>query len=177
MQLLERHSRARHPYSHVFHDWVAPGSKKEFDWAASGWAGLAGGGLLLVWELTAAPLFLGISPAEMIRRVAAIALGGPIPPSLTAFTGVVGLAAMVVHLPLSLIYARLLSGMIHRMRTRPAVIFGAAFGGALYFVNFYGFTALFPWLLDARGWPTFVGHVLYAATAAAVYKGLLHARD
>lgn len=177
MQLLQRHRKPHHPHTHIFHDWVTTADKKELDWAASGWAGLAGGGALLLWELALAPVFNGITPAELVRQVAAIALGESVLPPLTPFTGLVGLTAMVVHLPLSLIYARLLAGVIHGMRTRPSLAFGAAFGAVLYFVNFYAFTAFFPWFQDLRGDVTFAGHVVYGLTAAAVYEGLLHAKD
>lgn len=164
------------PRTHIFHDWTRKDTVKGFDWAASGWAGLAGGGALMVWEMALAPLLLGISPADMVRRVAAIALGQQVF-ELDAFTTLVGLTAVIVHLPLSLIYARLLSGIVHRMRTRPAVLFGAVFGVALYYVNFYGFTALFPWFESLRSWTTLLGHVLYGCVAAATYEGLLHAKD
>jgi hypothetical protein len=183
MQLTQRpharkpHAHPPHAHTHVFHDWTAQdGVHKEFDWAASGWAGLAGGGALLVWEMALAPLFLGISPAEMVRRVAAIALGESAV-RLTAFTTMVGLTAAIVHLPLSLIYARLLGAIVHRMRARAAVLFGAAFGAALYAVNFYGFTSVFPWFVGLRGWPTLLGHVVFGVVAAATYEGLLNAKD
>lgn len=175
MALLQRPHKHR-PHTHSFHDWTRKDAVKEFDWAASGWAGLAGGGALLVWQLALAPLFLGISPAELVRRVAAIALGEQVF-GLNAFTVMVGLTAVIIHLPLSLIYARLLSALVHNMRTRVAVLFGAVFGALLYVVNFYGFTALFPWFESVRGWPTFLGHMLYGCVAAATYEGLLHAKD
>lgn len=178
--LLERYRRTHTPHAHVFHDWVRREDKKNFDWAASGWAGLTGGAVLLVWELALAPLFLGLGPSDVVLRVAAIAMGEDVLPQMNAFTGLVALTAMVVHLPLSLLYARLLAGIVHRarMRTRPAVAFGALFGAALYLVNFYVFTeTLFPWFEEARGWPTFIGHLLYGAVTAAVYEGLLHAHD
>lgn len=176
MPPLQSPQKPHHPHTHVFHDWTRRDGVKEFDWAASGWAGLAGGAALMVWEMALAPLFLGISPAEMVRRVAAIALGEQVF-RLDAFTTLVGLTAVIVHLPLSLIYARLLAGIVHRMRARAAVLFGGAFGVALYFANFYGFTALFPWFESLRGWPTLLGHALFGCVAAATYEGLLNAKD
>lgn len=176
MPLLQRSRTRRHPRVRALHDWTRAGGTKEFDWAASGWAGLAGGSILLLWETALAPLFLGLTPAAMARRVAAIALGEQVL-ALDAFSVLVAATAFFVHLPLSLVYARLLSALVHRMRARSALFFGAAFGAALYFVNFHGFTALFPWFEPLRGWSTLLGHMLYGASAAAVYEGLLNAKD
>lgn len=38
-------------------------------------------------------------------------------------------------------------------------------------INFYGFTALFPWFAEGRGWIGFVSHAVYGLVLALVYRG------
>ena len=53
---------------------------------------------------------------------------------------------------------------------RNAGIAGLAFGAALYVANFYGFTQIFPWLLELRTPDTLVAHAFYGLLLACVYK-------
>ena len=48
----------------------------------------------------------------------------------------------------------------------------AGVGSALYAVNLYGFTALFPWFAQARDWITITAHLMFGVTAAGVYRWL-----
>lgn len=43
---------------------------------------------------------------------------------------------------------------------------------ALYAVNLYGFTALFPWFAQLRDWITIAAHLVFGVTAASVYRWL-----
>jgi hypothetical protein len=47
-----------------------------------------------------------------------------------------------------------------------------AFGLAIYVVNFYGFTALFPWFADARGWIAILSHAVFGLVLGAIYDRL-----
>jgi aromatic ring-cleaving dioxygenase len=53
-----------------------------------------------------------------------------------------------------------------------AIVAGAVFGIAVYFVNFYGFTALFPWFAMARGAISIVAHAMFGAVAGGVYQAI-----
>jgi hypothetical protein len=142
------------------------------DWTAAGWAGLAGGLVFIVLETFVAPFFTGGEPSEMPRMIAAIALGEQVLPPPTPLTGIVVVAAVAIHLPLSLIYARLLAGLIFRRSTGQAVALGLAFGCALFFLNFFVFADVFPWFARARNGVTLAAHLAYGATVAAVFKAL-----
>lgn len=171
--------RLPHPRLHwrAFHDWRTSEERRGFDYAASGWAGLVGGATLVLLEFALAPVVLGLEPRELTYRVAAMVMGERRLVPMAGFDGLMGLTAMVVHLPLSLVYARVIAGVVHAWRPRPAVLFGAAFGVLIYFVNFHGFISLFPWMEWLRGWPTLLAHVAYGATTAGVYEALMHAKD
>jgi len=82
------------------------------------------------------------------------------------------MGALAVHFPLSILYAVILAWIIHRWATGRAIWVGAAFGLVLYLVNFYGFTAIFPWFAMARNWVSIVSHILFGMVAAWAYVRL-----
>ncbi|MDE2492143.1 MAG: hypothetical protein KGM24_14950, partial [Elusimicrobia bacterium] len=141
----------------------------ELDWAAAGWAGLSAGLLMILFETALSSLSAGASGTDPVRRIAAIALNRSVLPALSPFTGLVFLAAMSVHLPLSLLYARLLAPLVHGARAGRAVAIGVLFGAGLYALNYYALAGLFPWFAAARGWITLASHLLFGATAAGAY--------
>ncbi|MGA8147390.1 MAG: hypothetical protein WB870_07435 [Gallionellaceae bacterium] len=48
-----------------------------------------------------------------------------------------------------------------RLGAIPAYVAGVGFGVALYVVNLYGFTAIFPWFAQSRGWITLIAHGVF----------------
>ena len=78
--------------------------------------------------------------------------------------------ATLIHFALSIIYAALLAPLAARLTLIPSLLAGAGFGGALYLVNLYGFTAIFPWFAQARGWITLVAHLVFGLSVMAVYR-------
>jgi uncharacterized membrane protein YagU involved in acid resistance len=148
------------------------GTRTPIDWRAAVLAGVISGFIFLILELVMVPLFLGDSAWAPPRMIAAIVMGeGVLPPPGTFDLGVV-LVAMLVHFPLSIIYAIVLAFVIARMSVGISLGVGAAFGLLLYLVNFYGFTALFPWFAMARNWVQIFAHVTFGVVAAWAYKSL-----
>ncbi|MBI3288945.1 MAG: hypothetical protein HYZ74_05455 [Elusimicrobia bacterium] len=145
-----------------------PPVREGFDWAAAGWAGLVAGIVLIASETLMIKLAGGgVSP---IRQIAAIALGESALPEPTSHTAIVYLAAMAVHLPLSLLYARILAVFIERRAMPNALAAGVLFGAGLYGLNYYVFSEIFPWFAPARNWGTLLSHLLFGLVAAGVYK-------
>lgn len=149
---------------------------EELDWAAAGWAGLAAGLAMILLETSFASMFGSGSAPNPVRRIAAIALSQAVLPPLSPFTAVVFVAAMSVHLPLSLIYARVLALFLRRSPPGRAAAVGLAFGAALYALNYYALSWAFPWFTAARGWITLASHLAFGAIAAVLYV-LLRERD
>jgi hypothetical protein len=163
---LHRRDARSHDHDH------APALQRDIDWAAAGWAGFAGGTVFILLETVLISLFTGGPNSDAVRQIAAIALGESALPPSTPFTALVFLAAMAVHLPLSLLYARLLAALVRGQEAAHAAAVGAAFGAVLYVVNFYAFTAILPWFAAARGWMTLLAHVAYGLVAALTYVSL-----
>jgi hypothetical protein len=142
------------------------------DWRAAIWAGVIAGVVFLVLEMLMVPIFLGGSPWDPPRMMAAIVLGEtvlPIPgqPPALPNAGVLA-AAMGVHFVLSIIYALTLAALLARVPPSAAIAVGIGFGITLYIVNFYGFTALFPWFAMGRNVITIAAHVVFGAVLGAM---------
>jgi hypothetical protein len=146
------------------------------DWGAAGWAGIISGTALMVCELILLPLNKGGDAWVPVRMVAAIIFGrGVLPPPPYFVRGVAPdsgafFMALALHFSLSLIYLRVLSTFIYKVDRRTAYAAGAFFGLVLYALNFYGFTAAFPWFAAARGWASALSSVIFGLVAAGTYK-------
>ncbi|MBI4218716.1 MAG: hypothetical protein HY682_01135, partial [Chloroflexi bacterium] len=66
----------------------------------------------------------------------------------------------------------ILAPFIHRIGVAGAAILGTAFGLALYYVNFYWFTELFPWFEGARNWVSMTYHGIFGFAVGVAYKQL-----
>jgi len=143
------------------------------DWKAALGSGLLAGSVFLALEMLMVPVFGGGSPWGPPRMMAAILLGkGVLPPPATFDPGIV-LVAMVLHLVLSVGYAGLLALLISRLSKGATLTIGAVGGLVLYLVNFYGFTAVFPWFAMARNPITIFTHIVFGLLAAWGYLALV----
>jgi hypothetical protein len=134
------------------------------DWRASIWAGLIAGVVFLMAEMLMVWLFMGQSPWEPPRMIAAMVMGRDVLPPPADFSMSVMLIAMMIHFALSIVYGLVIGWMVHRLDTGMAVLAGIAFGlVAIYFINFYIITGVFPWFAEARNW--------VSAFARAVRRG------
>jgi len=140
-------------------------------WRAVVWSGLIAGAAFLVLEMALVAM-MGQSASGAPRMMGAILLGRDVlPPPATFDLGVLA-AASAVHFPLSILYAVIFGLAAERLSLWPALTVGAVFGLVLYAINFYGFTALFPWFEMARGAASIVGHIFYGVVLAVAYKWL-----
>lgn len=117
-----------------------------------------------MWQLTAVPV------AETLvrdaRLTAAMLMGpGVLPPPATLPLDVL-LVATLIHFALSIAYALLPSHFAPRLRFWPALALGALYGLAIYVINLYGFTALFPWFAETRNGVTLAAHLVFGASLA-----------
>lgn len=79
-----------------------------------------------------------------------------------------------MHFVLSIVLALVLAAGLVAMRAGlgTSIAVGAVFGILVYVINFYGFTALFPWFENARNWITIVSHLVFGAVAGGSYVAL-----
>lgn len=147
----------------------------QFGWRAAIWAGLIAGTLATLAQVLLWLIFTDNFPAILFRDAhltAALVLGDSVLSPLASFDVGVMLTATLIHFTLSIAYAAVLTALAARLDAVPALLAGVGFGVALYVVNLYGFTTIFPWFEQARGWITLITHGVFGAVAISVYRWL-----
>ena len=148
-------------------------------WIAALYAGVAAGVLATVAQIAVWSIFADALPAILFRDArfaAAIVMSRAVLPPPASFDGRIMLVATLVHFALSIIYGLSLSWLIARLRAAPSLLVGAIFGLAVYGMNMYGFTTIFPWFEASRDWITIAAHLVFGVAAAGVYKILSRRR-
>lgn len=136
-------------------------------------AGVIAGLVFVVLEMIMVPVFLEGSPWGPPRMIAAIVLGrGVLPEEGQPVTFDIGIlfAAVALHMMLSIVYAMIVGMFTRSVGMGMAIIFGAAIGLAIYYMNFYGFTKQYPWFGMARNWVSVFSHIVFGIVAAIVFK-------
>ena len=144
-------------------------------WYAMFWAGVMAGIISTLIQILLWLIFTNDLPAILYRDArltAAMVLGRSVLPPPATFDFAVMLTATLIHFTISITCAALLAMSFARLKTIPALLAGIGFGVALYVVNLYGFTVIFPWFAQTRGWITLVVHGVFGLTAIAVYRWL-----
>ncbi len=132
-------------------------------------AGLVAGLVFLVVEMALVPTVGDGAMWGPPRMMGAIALGeGVLPPPAT-FDAAIVAVGMIVHFALSAVLGVIFALLAARLSLgRGALVaLGALFGLAVYLVNFYGLTAIFPWFAMARNWITILAHLIFGAVLAS----------
>lgn len=135
-------------------------------------AGVVAGLVFAALEMALSAMALGQPFWAPLHMIAAIVLGTDVLPAPPAPDFGVAAVAVAVHMALSLVYAALLGAIVLRARPVAAWWIGLLFGLALYVVNFYGFSAMFPWFAQARGTVALVSHAVFGLVLGLVYRVL-----
>jgi len=142
------------------------------DWRAAVIAGLLAGALALMLRVLLWVLVTGGSFWAPFYQSAAILLGPESLAPVDAPQMSVVAAGVLMHMALSLVYALLLAFIIHRWGLVVGIVGGALFGLAIYIINYYTFTYLFPWFFPLRSWLVLATHIFFGATAGGIYEAL-----
>jgi hypothetical protein len=148
------------------------------DWKAATWAGIIAGLVFVMVEMLLVWIVQGMSPWAPPGMMAAMVLGPEILPPPSGFSMKIMAIAMMIHIPLSVIYGLVLGWAIHRLEMGAALMAGAAFGLiAVYGVNFYLIAPMvFPWFVEARNWISVVSHVMFGMILAGTYIAMRRSR-
>ena len=141
-------------------------------WGAAIAAGMVAGTLTTVVQVALWFALTDALPEILYRdaRFAAAIVMGPSALSPAGWQASIMLVATLVHFALSIVYGVIVSILTTRLRTPAALLAGAAFGVALFVVNMYGFSALFPWFEASRDGITLAAHVAFGTIAAGAYR-------
>ncbi|GIZ51412.1 sodium:proline symporter [Noviherbaspirillum aridicola] len=123
---------------------------------------------LLCWWLDGSPVLQLL--LRDTRLAAAILLGpGVLPPPLDLDLAILT-AAGAIHFLLSAVYGLVMMPLA-RLPSWAAAPAGAVAGAALFGINMYGFTSIFPWFAASRDWATFVAHLAFGVSAVWLTRG------
>jgi uncharacterized membrane protein YagU involved in acid resistance len=142
-------------------------------------AGIVAGLVFAAFEMMASAFMMGAEAFFMpLRMIGAIVLGPEaLDPSYALVTA--GIAGVMVHMMLSVIYG-VIFGEIATILRGPAAFIGAGgiFGFALWLVNFYLIAPFaFPWFLDSSPLVQFVGHTFFFGMVLGYYLWKSHQRS
>ena len=154
---------------------VLPSLRNTTDGRAAVWAGVAAGVGSALAQVLLWLAFTDAFPHALFRDArltAAILLGQGVLPPPPTFDAVIMLISALIHFALSIVYGLALAWVLVRAAVGASLLIGALFGLALYAVNLYGFTVLFPWFAQVRDWITITAHLVFGVTAAGVYRWL-----
>ena len=134
-------------------------------------AGVIAGAVFMMMEMGLVALSGG-SPWAPPRMIAAIVMGEGVLPPPASFDLMILMAAMAVHMMLSIVIGIGFAFIARRFSLVMAVAVGAGIGLALYVVNFYGMTAFFPWFAMARNTISIVSHIAFGMVLGLSYQRL-----
>jgi hypothetical protein len=127
---------------------------------------------VLVAGLAAAAVFLGLLQLlavtvydepfwKFFRMVAAMVRGPAALESEDEFDAAVILVGASLYVALSLLFALALAFISGEVPRRFAALAGLSCGVGLFYLNFYGFTTLFPWFASHRTIDMLLAHALF----------------
>lgn len=148
---------------------TSPRIRQLVDWRAALWAGVVSGLIFLLSNIFLSPIG---NAWVMIRLFASPLLGDSILAPPATFDLLALGAALLVHFGLSVVYALLIAYIIHRGGLLTGIIGGALIGLALYSINFYTVTLLYPWFFAMRSTLFIITHALYGALVGGIYEAL-----
>lgn len=142
-------------------------------------AGVVAGIVFAAFEMLTSALMMGAAAFFMpLRMIGAIALGPEaLDPGYSIQTA--GLAGVIVHVILSIVYGVVFAELATMLRGPAAFVMGgAAFGLALWLVNFYVIAPMaFPWFLESSPLVQFVGHTFFFGMVLGYYLWTSHERS
>ncbi len=147
---------------------------KSVDWKAAIWAGIVAGAVFMMLEMALVATVGGESPWGPPRMMAAMVMGESVLPPPASFDLGIMMVAMMIHFPLSIIFGAMLGWAISHWQLNlvASVAAGTLFGVAVYLVDFYVFTAIFPWFAMARNEITLFSHAVFGLVLGWTYYSI-----
>lgn len=137
-------------------------------------AGLIAGIVFMMLEMLLVATVGGGSPWGPPRMIAAIGMGKDVLPPPATFDFAIMMVALIIHLVLAAVLGIVFALIAEagRWGLTTSAIAGMIFGIVIYFVNFYGMTAIFPWFAMARGMISLFAHAMFGLVLGYAYRSM-----
>ena len=99
-----------------------------------------------------------------------------LPPPVTVDWQVITVATFI-HFVLSIAYSFFFAFLVSRLNKKLWLAAGLIYGLAIYGVNMYGMTFIYPWFSEVRDWITVAGHAVFGICLAGAYSKLSGTRS
>jgi hypothetical protein len=142
-------------------------------------SGVVAGVVSTVAQLALWALFSDALPSILFRdaRLAAAIVLGPSALVRPDHDFEVLLVATVVHFALSIAYGVAIGWLLERGPSLPWHVLGAAAGAAIFLVNMFGMTRLWPWFAATRDPITLAAHLVFGVAAETAYRRFARSRE
>jgi hypothetical protein len=147
--------------------------RENITWSAVWIAGFVGGTVFLVTSILFTPLLLGVESGLVLRYFASLVMGEAVVNGDVTTTSSL-IVGVIVHYALSMLFALVIAIVVHRWGLLVGIIGGALLGLAIYGINLYTMTLLFPWFFAINNSVLLVSHVLFGALVGGVYEMFDH---
>lgn len=138
--------------------------QKNVTWKAVLLAGFIGGIVFLAMNI----LFVqSISPSLLLRYIASLVMGSDVLVSTDSTVLIIG---MIIHFGLSLVFALIITIVIHRWGLLVGIIGGGILGLSLYEINLYTLTRFFPWFFAINTTMLLISHVVFGMVVGGIYE-------
>lgn len=136
-------------------------------WRAVLIAALVAGTAFLLVNLVLTQVLYDINPALSLRYIASLVMGEAIVMDDDTVSLIVG---VLVHYGLSLLFTLVVTIVVHRWGLLVGIIGGGLLGIAIYFINLYTLTLVFPWFFAMNGTVWLLSHLFFGMAAGGVYE-------
>jgi hypothetical protein len=138
--------------------------QKNVTWRAVLLAGFVGGIVFLGMNI----LFVqSMTPSLLLRYIASLAMGSDVLVSTNSTSLIIGL---VIHFALSLVFALVITIVVHRWGLLVGIIGGGILGLSLYGINLYTLTRFFPWFFAINTTMLLISHIVFGMVVGGVYE-------
>lgn len=149
-------------------------AKKFFavDWSAVLWSGILAAVISLPVLFFIFPSLVGTTTESIIQYWASMLLDVSIITVPATFTLPIALAAIVIHIALTLLLTAIIACIFHRWGLLLGIFGGALVGLCYYAINIYSMTYFYNWMFQLEGIYFMTFNILLGALAGGLYESL-----
>ncbi len=141
--------------------------RNNMTWHAIPIAAVGAGLAFLLINVVLTPLVLDVGAGVTLRYFAALVLG---PEVLTDDSQTTIIVGILVHFLISLLFTFIIALVVHRWGLIVGIVGGGILGLAVYGINLYAMTLLFPFFFAIHSGVLILSHIVFGAAAGGIYE-------